>query len=120
VTRPKKLGAGLVMLMAHVLPELRDRVRSAARDRGWTVSRFMVAAIERGAAELEKEANGLDLPVSRESVRMLDELVRMGIFGSSRGEVAARFVDQALQAYTTAGILRKRNGPSCPTPRKPA
>jgi hypothetical protein len=38
----------------------------------------------------------VEASVSEQSVRLLDELVRMGIYGIDRADVAGRFIDGAL------------------------
>jgi len=43
--RPKRLGDGLVALLAHVDPELRERVREEARSSGRTVSDVVSEAL---------------------------------------------------------------------------
>lgn len=45
MTRPKRLGAGLVALLAHVEPELRERVREEARAQGRPVSAVVTDAL---------------------------------------------------------------------------
>jgi hypothetical protein len=39
------------------------------------------------------------ITVSSESARLLDEIAKNGIWGKNRPEVAARFVDRALEAF---------------------
>lgn len=56
MTRPKKLGAGLVALLAHVEPELRERVRRAAAGSGRPVSAIITEALEAGLPRLEVRA----------------------------------------------------------------
>ena len=43
--RKPKLGSGLVMLVAHVTPELRDRVKRCARGQGTTESAIVTTAL---------------------------------------------------------------------------
>jgi hypothetical protein len=50
--------------------------------------------------------------LSSESVRLLDELALKGIYGRNRAEVAARFVDQALQAFVDRPTLKLRSKPA--------
>ncbi|MCA9626551.1 MAG: hypothetical protein KC766_02740 [Myxococcales bacterium] len=45
------------------------------------------------------------ITLSTESVRLLDELAEKGIYGRNRAEVAARFVDQALQDFVQKPTL---------------
>ena len=53
MTRPKRLGSGLVSLLAHVEPALRERVRSAAAASGRPVSAVITEALEAGLPRLE-------------------------------------------------------------------
>jgi|GEM_PF-2850825 len=48
--------------------------------------------------------------LSEESVRLLDELAERGIYGKNKAEVAARFIDRALQEFaeTPRFKLQKR------------
>lgn len=46
------------------------------------------------------------ITLSAESVRLLDELAEKGIYGRNRAEVAARFVDQALQEFVEKPTLK--------------
>jgi len=49
-----------------------------------------------------KNASGTEqvtLSLSGESVRVLRELAILGIYGKNEAEVAARFVDKALEAF---------------------
>jgi len=39
------------------------------------------------------------ITLSVESVRLLDEIAKNGIWGRNRAEVAARFVDRALEGF---------------------
>jgi hypothetical protein len=39
------------------------------------------------------------ITLSSESVRLLDEIAKNGIWGRNRAEVAARFVDRALEGF---------------------
>lgn len=39
------------------------------------------------------------ITLSFESVRLLDEIAKNGIWGRNRAEVAARFVDRALEGF---------------------
>lgn len=48
MTRPKKLGRGLVVLAVHVTPELRLQVYDEARRRGMPVSVFVTEALGLG------------------------------------------------------------------------
>jgi len=51
--RPKKLGAGLVLLAAHGEPALRARVREEASRRGVPVSTVVVDALCAGLRVIE-------------------------------------------------------------------
>jgi len=53
MTRPKRLGSGLVSLLAHVEPELRERVREVAAERKLPVSAVITEALEAGLPRLE-------------------------------------------------------------------
>jgi hypothetical protein len=39
------------------------------------------------------------ITLSTESVRLLDEIAKNGVWGRNRPEVAARFIDRALEAF---------------------
>jgi hypothetical protein len=39
------------------------------------------------------------ITLSSESIRLLDEIAKNGIWGRNRAEVAARFVDRALEGF---------------------
>jgi hypothetical protein len=39
------------------------------------------------------------ITLSTESVRLLDQIAKNGIWGRNRPEVAARFIDRALEAF---------------------
>ena len=53
VKRPKKLGSGLVALLAHVEPELRERVREVAALRKAPFSRVVTEALVAGLYTIE-------------------------------------------------------------------
>jgi hypothetical protein len=60
---------------------------------------------------MPKTANPSDsdqvrITLSSESVRLLDELAEKGIYGRNRAEVAARFVDRALQDFVEKPTLK--------------
>ena len=46
------------------------------------------------------------ITLSLRSVRLLDELARNGIWGRNRAEVAARFVDRALEGFVEQPKLK--------------
>ena len=46
------------------------------------------------------------ITLSAESVRLLKELAAKGIYGRGHAEVAARFVDRALEAYVEQPKLK--------------
>lgn len=48
------------------------------------------------------------ITISSESKRLLDELAAKGIYGRNPAEVAARFVDQALQQFVDRPTLSLR------------
>ena len=63
-----------------------------------------------------KNATGtaqVTLSLSEDSVRVLSELAKLGIYGKNEAEVAGRFVDKALEQFTIAPRyklpLRKTN-----------
>jgi hypothetical protein len=39
------------------------------------------------------------ITLSKESVRLLDQIAKNGIWGRNRPDVAARFIDRALEAF---------------------
>ena len=53
MTRPKRLGSGLVALLAHVEPELRERVREVAAERRLPVSAVITEALVAGLYTVE-------------------------------------------------------------------
>lgn len=44
-------------------------------------------------------SENFSITLSLESIRLLDEIAKNGIWGRNRPEVAARFVDRALEAF---------------------
>ncbi len=44
-------------------------------------------------------SENFSITLSLESIRLLDEIAKSGIWGRNRPEVAARFVDRALEAF---------------------
>ena len=44
-------------------------------------------------------SDSLPITLSRESIQLLDQIARNGIWGRNRADVAARFVDRALQDF---------------------
>ena len=44
-------------------------------------------------------SDSVPITLSLESIRLLDELAKNGIWGRNRAEVAARFVDRALEGF---------------------
>jgi hypothetical protein len=44
--------------------------------------------------------------LSKQSVRLLDDLGKRGIYGRNRAEVAARFIDEALQRFVDQPQLK--------------
>jgi hypothetical protein len=46
------------------------------------------------------------ITLSLRSVRLLDELAKNGIWGRNRAEVAARFVDRALEGFVEQPKLK--------------
>ena len=109
MTRPKRLGAGLVVLSAHVSRDLRHYVQELAKERGWTVSMVVIEAIRRGLNVSEAapaaQGNGVAVQLSEVERRFLDHLVSLGIYGRTRAEVVLRCVDHQFQAFTGAPRL---------------
>lgn len=101
MTRPKRLGAGLVVLSAHVSRDLRHYVQELAKERGWTVSMVVIEAIRRGLNVSEAapaaQGNGVAVQLSEVERRFLDHLVSLGIYGRTREEVVLRCIDDRLQ-----------------------
>jgi hypothetical protein len=64
----------------------------------------MTSAIPRadGAMELKR---ALSVEVSREALDLLEQLARHGIYGSTVGEVAARFVEERLRDLVPQPVL---------------
>ncbi len=49
--------------------------------------------------------------LSPQSVRLLEILAARGIYGSTREEVAARFIDGALQDLVAQGVVKNKRKP---------
>ena len=45
------------------------------------------------------DSDSLSITLSRESIQLLDQIARNGIWGRNRADVAARFVDRALEDF---------------------
>ena len=56
----------------------------------------------------EVASDTVRITLSLESLRLLDELADRGIYGTDRAEVAARFIDQALQSFVEQPKLKLR------------
>lgn len=54
------------------------------------------------------DSDQVRITLSSESIRLLDELAEKGIYGRNKAEVAARFVDQALQSFVEQPKLSLR------------
>jgi hypothetical protein len=54
----------------------------------------------------ETESAPLRLTLSKQSVRLLEQLAARGIYGRNSAEVAARMVDRALEAYVDQPKLK--------------
>ena len=54
------------------------------------------------------ETVSLRIVLTTEAVRLLDEMAEAGIYGATRAEVAARFVDQMLMNYVEEPTLQLR------------
>jgi hypothetical protein len=57
-------------------------------------------------AENITESETIRVTLSSQSVALLDELAKMGIYGRNRADVAGRFVDEALQKFVDIPKLR--------------
>jgi len=57
-------------------------------------------------AENITESETIRVTLSSQSVALLDELARKGIYGRNRADVAGRFVDEALQKLVEAPVLK--------------
>lgn len=44
-------------------------------------------------------SQSFSITLSLQSIRLLDEIAKSGIWGKNRPEVAARFIDRALEAF---------------------
>jgi hypothetical protein len=51
-------------------------------------------------------SENVPITLSLRSVRLLDELAKNGIWGRNRAEVAARFVDRALEGFVELPKLK--------------
>jgi hypothetical protein len=45
------------------------------------------------------DSDNFSITLSLESIRLLDEIAKNGIWGRNKADVAARFVDRALEAF---------------------
>jgi hypothetical protein len=61
----------------------------------------------------------LTVTLSEQSVELLEEIARRGIYGRNPAEVAGRFVDQELVRFVEASGVKPRKGPKR-SPRRPA
>jgi hypothetical protein len=52
------------------------------------------------------ESNVIRVTLSEQSVRLLDELAKKGIYGRNKAEVAGRFIDESLQKFVETPLLR--------------
>ena len=52
------------------------------------------------------ESNVIRVTLSEQSVRLLDELAKKGIYGRNKAEVAGRFIDEALQKFIETPLLK--------------
>jgi hypothetical protein len=59
-------------------------------------------------------SNVIRITLSEQSVHLLDELARKGVYGRNKAEVAGRFIDEALQKFVEAPLLKFNS----PNPRK--
>jgi hypothetical protein len=51
-------------------------------------------------------SENVPITLSLQSVRLLDQIARNGIWGRNRAEVAARFVDRALEGFVEQPKVR--------------
>lgn len=58
----------------------------------------------------ETESKPLRLTLSKQSVRLLEQLATKGIYGRNAADVAARMVDRALEAYVDQPKLKLMGG----------
>lgn len=60
-----------------------------------------ITYVDVGPTTVDEHALGetFEINVSKQSAGLLDQLAEHGIYGRSRAEVAARFVDKALQSF---------------------
>lgn len=47
----------------------------------------------------------LEVTLSKQSVTMLDKLSEIGVLGATTGEVAARFIDEALRKFVQPPVF---------------
>lgn len=52
------------------------------------------------------ESNVIRVTLSEQSVRLLDELAKKGIYGRNKAEVAGRFIDESLQRFIETPLLK--------------
>ena len=60
-------------------------------------------------AENITESETIRVTLSSQSVALLDELAKKGIYGRNRADVAGRFVDEALQKFVETPLLKIRD-----------
>lgn len=56
-------------------------------------------------ASIVRSKNQVSVKLSPQAIRMLDELVRYGVYGMNRSDVAGRFIDKALMALLEKQIV---------------
>jgi hypothetical protein len=61
---------------------------------------------------------GITITVSTESARLLDQLIKRGIYGRTRAAVAAGLVDRRLQDLTESRSLIKEDATKDATKKK--
>jgi hypothetical protein len=59
----------------------------------------------RGRPRTSHTGGKVDPTLSDDAIKCLDELVRVGRFGTSRAEVAKYFITRGLDEYTRLGVL---------------
>jgi len=55
-------------------------------------------------------SGSITVTVSNQSIRLLDELAELGIYGKNKAEVAARFIDKALHEFVDTPRLKLERG----------
>jgi len=56
--------------------------------------------------ENSTSSGSITVTLSEQSIRVLEQLARQGIFGKNKAEVAARFIDRVLETYVQIPRLK--------------